>query len=88
MYFRDDAVFFFFFLDLARLDPSLQNRGLVQFLACFLQNVLSFTYTNVLKIDPKCLEKHTKAHIPPTIQWIELKLENVKHISTGGNNLT
>jgi hypothetical protein len=22
------------------------------------------------------------------IQWIELKLENVKHISTGGNNLT
>jgi hypothetical protein len=36
----------------------------------------------------KCPEKHTKAHIPPTIQWIELKLENVKHISTGGNNLT
>ena len=32
------------FLDLARLDPQLQNRGLVQFLACFLQNVLSFTY--------------------------------------------
>ena len=39
-------------------------------------------YTNVLKIDPKCPEKHTKAHIPPTIQWIELKLENVKHTST------
>jgi hypothetical protein len=36
----------FFFLDLARLDPWLQNRGLVQFLACFLQNVLSCTYVS------------------------------------------
>ena len=30
----------------------------------------------------KCSEKHTKAHILSTIQWIELKLENVKHTST------
>ena len=39
--FQRRRVFSLFFLDLARLDPKLQNRGLVQFLACFLQNVLT-----------------------------------------------
>jgi hypothetical protein len=42
-YISKTTCFFPLFLDLARLDPYLQIRGLVQFLMCFLQNVLSFT---------------------------------------------